>query len=184
VSKADGDICVVAYDPRWPDVYEGLRAVIWPVVEDVAIGIHHVGSTSVSGIAAKPIIDIDIAVPARNMTAVIDRLASLGYAHRGDLGIAEREAFATPDGMTAHHLYACNEHSVALRNHLGLRDSLRSDTKTAKAYGALKRRLAKRFPDDIEAYGQGKSAFIIDVLQRGGGFSAAELDEIERVNRR
>lgn len=177
-------ISVVEYDPGWPDLYEDLRAIIWPAIEDVAIDIHHVGSTSVPGLAAKPIVDIDIAVPARHISAIIERLASLGYAHRGDLGIAEREAFSAPDRMAAHHLYACNEHSVALRNHLALRDHLRSDAKAAKAYGTLKRKLAKQFPDDVDAYGQAKSAFIISVLQRGGSFSNAELEDIERTNRR
>jgi GrpB-like predicted nucleotidyltransferase (UPF0157 family) len=91
---------IVDYDPHWPEVFETLRQRIWAALGDVALSVEHVGSTSVPGLAAKPIIDISIVVPERSdVQTGISRLASLGYVHRGDLGIEGREAFANPDGL-------------------------------------------------------------------------------------
>ena len=77
---------VVDYDEEWPRRFEKLRARIWPVVPDVAIRIEHVGSTSVPGLAAKPIIDMTVVVGGRtDVPLTITRLATLGYRHRGNL---------------------------------------------------------------------------------------------------
>ncbi|MBV9733074.1 MAG: GrpB family protein [Verrucomicrobia bacterium] len=70
---------VVDYDPSWPDTFESLRSILWPALADVASSIEHVGSTSVPGLAAKPIIDISIVVPGnRDVQVGISRLATLG----------------------------------------------------------------------------------------------------------
>jgi GrpB-like predicted nucleotidyltransferase (UPF0157 family) len=85
---------VVDYDPSWPNTFESLCARLWPALADVALSIEHVGSTSVPGLAAKPIIDISSMVPENPDVPIgISRLATLGYIHRGDLGIKGREAF-------------------------------------------------------------------------------------------
>jgi GrpB-like predicted nucleotidyltransferase (UPF0157 family) len=87
-------VVVVDYDEEWPRRSEKLRALIWPVVSDVAIRIEHVGSTAVLGLAAKPIIDMTIVVGGRSdVPLTIKRLATIGYRHRGNLGIEDREAF-------------------------------------------------------------------------------------------
>lgn len=79
------------YDPAWPDWFEQVRARVWPAIQDVALRIDHVGSTSVPGLAAKPIIDMDIVVASENeVHPVIERLARAGYRWRGDLGVAGR----------------------------------------------------------------------------------------------
>ena len=80
-------VVVVDYDPLWPLRFEELRAYVWPAVTDIAISIEHVGSTAVTGLAAKPVIDINIVATERHVTTAIARLAALGYEHRGDLGI-------------------------------------------------------------------------------------------------
>lgn len=177
-------ILVDDYDSRWPAVFDELRARIWPVVNDIALAVEHVGSTSVPGLAAKPIIDISIVVatPAQ-MPLAIERLATLGYLHRGDLGVEGREAFDRHEGSPAHHLYACPRDSTALANHLAVRDHLRSHPATAREYGELKKRLAREFPHDIDRYVEGKTAFILDIL-RGAGFTTSRLETIERANRR
>lgn len=87
-------VVVEDYDPAWPRDFELLRQRIWPVLGDFALGIEHVGSTSVPGLAAKPIIDMTIVVASRDeVPMAIERLASLGYVHKGNLGIDDREAF-------------------------------------------------------------------------------------------
>src|SRR5579862_585811 len=85
---------IVDYDPSWPTLFETLRSRLLLVVGDIADSIEHVGSTAVPGLAAKPIIDIDVVVEAdTDVSLAIERLAVLGYQHRGDLGIEGREAF-------------------------------------------------------------------------------------------
>lgn len=98
-------IRVVEYDPHWATLFLRLRERLWPLVSDLAIAIEHVGSTSVPGLAAKPVLDIDIVIRSRqDFPTVTERLASRGYAPRGDLGIADREAFAAPAEEPRHHL--------------------------------------------------------------------------------
>lgn len=87
-------IVVVDYDPEWSAIFEQLHAHVWPVVYDIAVVIEHVGSTSVPGLAAKPIIDMSVIVPSeREIPLAIERLSRLDYIHQGDLGIEGREAF-------------------------------------------------------------------------------------------
>jgi GrpB-like predicted nucleotidyltransferase (UPF0157 family) len=175
---------VVDYDPSWPNTFESLRSMLWPALADVASSIEHVGSTSVPGLAAKPIIDISIVVPQRSDVQMgISRLATLGYLHRGDLGVEGREAFTHPEGFPRHNLYLCPRDSVALANHLALRNYLRTHPEAVKEYGELKKHLAQRFPDDIESYIDGKTTLLLTLL-RATGFPAEQLQQIERVNRK
>ena len=162
-------IVVADYDPGWVTLFAELRDSIWPHVDDIAIAFEHVGSTSVPGLAAKPIIDIDIIVPnPRTALEAITRLRPLGYIHRGEMGVAGRHAFFHPDDKPAHHLYVCLLGSVGLRNHLALRDYLRTHPEDSLKYASLKRELAKRHPNDIDAYIDGKTTFIVAILERLG----------------
>jgi GrpB-like predicted nucleotidyltransferase (UPF0157 family) len=175
---------VVDYDPSWPNTFESLRARLSPALADVALSIEHVGSTSVPGLAAKPIIDISIMVPENPDVPIgISRLATLGYIHRGDLGIKGREAFTNPDGLPRHNLYLCPRDSVALANHLALRNYLRTHPEAVREYGELKKRLAQRFPDDIDSDIDGKTTMLLKML-RATGFPPEHLRQIERVNRK
>lgn len=175
---------VVDYDPSWPAQFEILRSRIWGAVGDLAVSVEHVGSTSVPGLAAKPIIDIDVVVPSiADVGMVIERLATLGYRQRGDLGIEGREAFESPSGLPAHHLYACVRGSTALNNHLTVRDWLRRDPAAAAQYGLLKKRLAEFSPTDMDKYIAGKTGFLLGVLRKAG-FPEHALTAIAEVNRR
>jgi GrpB-like predicted nucleotidyltransferase (UPF0157 family) len=176
-------LVVVDYDPAWPQVYETLRARIQPVVADIAVAIEHIGSTAVPGLAAKPIIDLVVVVPVDRVATAIDRLAGLGYVHKGDLGVPGREAFAHPPDTPRHHLYVCPVGNTGLANPLAVRDYLRAHPEAALEYAELKRRLAVRFADDVDGYVEGKTAFILDVLRRSG-FDETVLRDIERINRR
>ena len=167
-------VLVVDYDPSWPDLFEALRRPVWAAVRDVALAIEHVGSTAVPGLAAKPVIDMDVVVASSNsMSEAIEKLATLGYIHQGNLGIQDREAFESPRELPAHHLYLCPQSSAALANHLALRDLLRRDSAAVAEYGRIKKELAARFPADIEGYIAGKTDFILAVL-RNAGFTAPD----------
>src|SRR6516165_10752214 len=101
-------VIIVDYDSRWPDLFEELRVPVVAALGDLVIVVEHIGSTAVPGLAAKPIIDMDVVVPSvADIPEAIGRLATLGYVHRGDLGIAGREAFTAPAGTPRHHLYMC-----------------------------------------------------------------------------
>lgn len=177
-------VVVVDYDPGWPEVFEQLRSRIWPVVHDVATSIEHVGSTAVPGLAAKPVVDISVVVStSADVPIGIERLASLGYVHRGNLGVEGREAFIAPGGLSSHHLYLCPADSLPLRNHLAVRDYLRTHPEAAGEYGALKKQLAGRFAHDVAGYVDGKTETILAIL-RLTGFGADELETIEDINRR
>jgi len=160
-------LVVVDYDPHWPAVFAGLRASVALALDGLAVAIEHVGSTSVRGLAAKPIIDIDVVVPsAADVPDAISRLAAVGYTHRGDLGIAGREAFFAPQGAPAHHLYVCAADSEELARHRLFRDYLLGHPDVAGAYAALKKSLAIIHRDDRAAYNDAKTDFVTSVLRQ------------------
>jgi GrpB-like predicted nucleotidyltransferase (UPF0157 family) len=177
-------IVVVDYDPAWPEVFERLRSKIWPLVSDFALSIEHVGSTAVPGLAAKPIIDLSIVIPSEaEIQLAVKRLAAIGYLHCGNLGIEGREAFKSPAESPAHHLYVCPQGSPGLQNHLAVRDHLRLHGETARAYGELKKRLAREYPHDIDGYIAGKSDLLLAILRRAG-LPSDRLKAIEDANRK
>ena len=118
---------VVAYDPVWAEVFQSLRERLVVLLAGLDVGIEHVGSTAVPGLAAKPIVDIDAVVPSQEeIPDVVRRLASGGYVHRGDLGIAGREAFDVPSDSPYHHLYVVATGTKPYFDHVLLRDYLRA----------------------------------------------------------
>lgn len=173
---------IVEYDPQWPLFFDALHAALESVLNPpasapLALTIQHVGSTAVPGLAAKPIIDLDVVIESeRVLPDVVARLHGPGYRHQGDQGIPGREALARKgedvprDGSgrvwPVHHLYVCAQDSRELARHLALRDYLRADDAAARAYGDLKRGLARQFASDREAYTQAKTRFIEDIYRR------------------
>ncbi|HSJ00566.1 MAG TPA: GrpB family protein [Patescibacteria group bacterium] len=172
---------VVAYDPGWPARFVAIRAAIADALGDVpAIAIEHVGSTAVPGLAAKPVIDVDVIVDRSDLRRAIDALERIGYQHRGDLGIPGRHALAAPNDGARRNVYVVVDGSLALRNHRAVRDTLLSDRSLRARYGALKRRLASG-TDDIDTYLAGKTRFLLDILG-AAGFSDDELAAIRDAN--
>ena len=163
------DIVVADYDPEWPGWFEAVCRRVWPVIEDIALRIDHVGSTAVPRLAAKPIIDMDIVVAAEEgVRRVIDRLAPSGYRWCGDLGVRGREAFEPPrdEGLPAHHLYLVVENNRAHADHWLLRDALREDGEARARYAALKRRNAELAGGDMDVYVAAKARFVAELLTR------------------
>jgi len=165
------EIVVADYDPEWPAWFAAVCDQVWPAVAELAVRIDHVGSTSVPGLAAKPIIDMDIVVASSDrIEPVIERLATIGYRWRGDLGVVGREAFERrPDRspeLPPHHLYLVVEDNRAHLDHWLLRDLLRADPEAREQYAAIKRHSAATADNDLEAYGVTKSALITDLLAR------------------
>jgi len=160
-------VVIVEYDPDWSVQFEHVRSSVSGALGDVAIAIEHVGSTSVPGLAAKPILDIDVVVRTTDdVPNAIELLASIGYIHRGDLGIPGREAFDAPDTAYQQHLYLLVSESNPLREHIKLRNRLREDRDLVRQYAELKFRLAAEHGSNREAYTDAKTGFITRVLAR------------------
>ena len=159
-------ITVKPYDPDWAEEFKEYKQRLDSALGDLALSIEHVGSTSVKGLAAKPIIDIDIVISSRLiLSSVIQRLKQIGYIHEGNTGIPGRESFRWPEGKR-HHLYVCSVDTPNLHNHLIFRDYLRTHPEAAKAYAELKLALAHKYRNNMDAYGEAKSTFIQDILTR------------------
>jgi GrpB-like predicted nucleotidyltransferase (UPF0157 family) len=136
------------------------------VLSPLPVRIEHVGSTSVPGLSAKPTIDLDVVADPADVSEAIRRLSGIGYVHKGDQGLAGREALLWPSGEQRHHLYVCRADSPALREHILFRDFLRTNPEEVKQYERLKRALAARFADDRVAYQAGKASFIDAIMAR------------------
>ena len=162
------EIEVVNYDPAWREEFEAIQARLLPALGELCIGIEHVGSTSVPGLAAKPIVDIDVVTSSRGLfPAVRDALGALGYIHRGNLEIPGRESFQRPPDTVPHHLYVCSVDTPNLHDHLLLRDTLRARPDLRDRYAEAKRAMAKLHPHDIDAYIDGKGPVIAEIMAIG-----------------
>ncbi|MEU7581373.1 GrpB family protein [Streptomyces sp. NPDC041068] len=168
-------IVVSDHSPHWAAQFRELRDRLAPHVADIAVAVEHVGSTSVPGCAAKPIIELDIVVACPSaMPELVARLTGQGYRHEGDLGIAGREAFRAPEAPIPHHLYGVVEGSKPHLDHVLLRDYLRLHLEEVRRYSELKRTLARRFTGDREgraAYLAAKSGLVEELL--GKAYRAA-----------
>ena len=156
-------VVVLPYDAAWKLDFAKIRDELAEALGKLALRIEHVGSTSVPGLSAKPIIDIDVVI--RNYEVfdkVVAALGTIGYRHEGNLGIVGREAFKY-DGkehLRNHHLYVCTEDSPELRRHLAFRDYLRANPDAVKEYSRIKEEAAARYPYDIDGYIAYKSPLI------------------------
>lgn len=157
---------VVHYDPGWPELFERLRERIWRAVEDVALGVEHVGSTAVPGLAAKPVVDAVVIVRhPHQLRALVDLLARIGYDHEGERGVAGRESFRPTTGPW-HHLYGVVAGSKPHRDLVLLRDYLRSHPEAAARYGARKRQVAHLMtPDTRQAYVEAKADLVEELIR-------------------
>jgi GrpB-like predicted nucleotidyltransferase (UPF0157 family) len=160
-----GPIAVVDYDAEWPELFDRLAEPVRRAVADLSAEVEHIGSTAVPGLAAKPVIDIDVVVRTRDdVPTAIERLRSLGYVYQGDKGISGREAFLWPTGAPPHHLYVVVAGTQPHADHVRFRDHLRTHPKVAREYALLKNELASRYAEDRVGYADAKSDFVARVL--------------------
>jgi GrpB-like predicted nucleotidyltransferase (UPF0157 family) len=161
-------IVLSPYDPAWPVQFAAARAEILSACNGLVIEVHHIGSTAIPGIAAKPVIDLlPVVRRFEDGDACVTPLQALGYAHRGEHGIAGRHYFVrgTPRSHQL-HLFAADHPEV--ERHLLFRDYLRSHADERNAYERLKRDLALKFGDNRQAYAEAKTPFCdrVDRLAR------------------
>ena len=161
---------VVAHRAEWQALYERERHALMECVGHLAVDIQHVGSTAVSGLDAKPILDIALAVPsAQDIPRLVRPLGELGYVDRGAAGSDGGHLFvkeSAPDVRT-HHLHVVAATDPQWREWLLVRDKLRADGALRASYAGVKGSLQERFAEDRRGYSEAKNEFIRVLVQPG-----------------
>ncbi len=155
-------IIVSEYDPAWPLKYETEKEKIEAILEHNCIALYHIGSTSVPGLAAKPIIDIMAAVRSLEQAdAAAEKFSRIGYEYLGEFGIPGRRYLRKGGDERTHqiHIFQADDRKN-IERHLAFRDYLRTHEEERREYAALKKELARRFPYDIDGYCDGKEEFV------------------------
>ena len=153
---------VVPYNPQWPALFEEEAAKIQAILGDNCTAVHHIGSTSVPGLAAKPVIDImPVVIDIQKVDPCNREFQQLGYQCMGEYGISGRRFFMKGGDNRTHHVHVFQQDNTCdIGRHLAVRDFLRAHPKWAKEYADLKMRLAARFPYDNDGYCDGKDDFV------------------------
>lgn len=164
------NVVVEKWNPKWKDEFE---RIVDSLGEDIiynSVKIEHVGSTSVEGLSAKPIIDLDIVIENDKFEIIKRLLNDKGYKHEGDLGIEGREAFSysEKEELMTHHLYVCPKDSKELFKHIIFRDFLKNNPALASEYSKVKEKAAVLYPDDIDKYIEFKSEIIEKIYKKCG----------------
>lgn len=171
----DPAIRTVAYDPSWPALYQEEKRRLLQALGDQVVRIEHVGSTSVPGLAAKPIIDIEITVRAiEPMSPYREPLEALGYHFEFDPELPDLHFFGFPvERPRRFHIHLSQEGSNHMTRVLAVRDFLRAHPAVAAGYARLKRSLTDARPGDRDYYVAGKEDFIIALQTRALAWYAA-----------
>lgn len=158
---------VSPFNEQWASMFKEEAENLQRVFGRELIDIHHIGSTSVLGLEAKPIIDI---MPVVKDISVIDEynhaMQELGYQPKGDNGIPERRYFEKGGDNRTHHVHIYQVGNPEIERHLAFRDYIKSHEKIANEYGELKKQLAQQFPYNIESYIKGKETFISEIERK------------------
>lgn len=183
-------VIVEPYNPQWATDFETIKSELIRALENVdVLAIEHVGSTSVPGLAAKPIIDIDIVVTRDTVPAATDALTTAegGYVYRGELGIVDRHAFTyilevSGRKSPKRNLYVCVAGCQSLRNHIGVRDVLGRDPGLRAEYERVKKSLAET-AKDVDEYCEAKTDVLTKIL-KSAGMPEEEREQIAAANKR
>lgn len=161
-------IVVVAYNPVWPVRFRIEAQLLQVALASLKPAIEHIGSTSVPGLAAKPVIDMLVGVPSLDaFEAYVERLSNFGYEYMPEYerALPERRFFKRMvRGVRTHHVHVVQWNGVYWKRYLKFRNHLRADGWLAARYAEVKRRLAGRFASDRDAYTNGKTGFVEAVL--------------------
>ncbi len=160
--RFDPAVRIVEYDPAWPEIAAAEIGRIAAAVGEAAVRIDHVGSTAVPGLAAKPIVDLQLSVADVDARSrYVEPLVGLGYLFAPDPASPDFHFFALPAARPrTHHLHVCAAGSEDERRHLAVRDYLRAHPDEVDGYAELKRRLVARAPGDRLAYINGKNSYV------------------------
>lgn len=165
------------HDPAWPSIAARLASAIAEACRGALLRVEHIGSTSVPGLAAKPVIDLmPVLRHFEDGERCVQPMLALGYDYRGEYGIPGRHYFTGRDvqsGLRV-HVHMLVEGSPEYRNHLLFRDYLRAHPHEASAYAGVKREMARRYRDDRPAYTDGKAGWVEAAIERARGWAAVD----------
>ena len=148
---------VCTYKEEWSSLFEEEKRQLENIFGEVILEIHHIGSTSIHGMNAKPIIDImPVVTNIHNVEKFYNEMAELGYEAKGENGISGRRYLQKGGDERTHHLHIYEKDNKDIFRHLAFRDYLRVNKEDAKQYGDLKAALAQKYPNNINAYIMGK----------------------------
>jgi GrpB-like predicted nucleotidyltransferase (UPF0157 family) len=166
--RFDPAVWIVEYDPAWAEMAVAEIARIEGAMGEAAARIDHVGSTAVPGLAAKPIVDLQLAVADLDARSLyVEPLEGLGYLFAPDPASPDFHFFGLPAARPrSHHLHVCAAGSEHERRHLAVRDYLRAHPGEVRAYAGVKRELVARAPGDRLAYIEGKDAYVAALERR------------------
>lgn len=162
---------VTSYNKDWPLMYEIEKEKLHKIFWSEIIEIHHIGSTSVDGLIAKPVIDILAVV--RDINQVDDfntEMINIGYEPKGESELPGRRFFQKGGDERTHHVHFYEIGDTEIERHLAFRDYLRTHPYAAKKYGRLKKELSQRFPHDIEAYISEKEKLVSKIEKKAIGW--------------
>lgn len=160
---------ITSYDPNWPQLYLEAATRLAPIFSARLVGMHHVGSTAVLGLAGKPEIDVLAIVDTSDTpTSWVVRFTDLGYRRGGDLSPGHRFFKRDVDGVRTHKAHICTVGHQSIARMLHFRDHLRSHPEDRARYESLKRRLERENEGGISEYLAGKRPFIEEILARIG----------------
>jgi GrpB-like predicted nucleotidyltransferase (UPF0157 family) len=162
-------VVVVPPDPAWPDRFLRESKRVGEALGPSLVAIHHIGSTAIPAIHAKPIVDMLAEVTSpEDVDSRDSEMRALGYESLGEFGLPGRRYFRKDDdaGFREYQVHAFRAASAEILRHLAFRDFLTTHPEPARRYSDLKRRLAREFPEDIEGYMAGKDAFIKEMERR------------------
>lgn len=163
---------IVEYDPAWPTMFARLGAALRRALGDAAVRIDHIGSTSVPGVAAKPVIDIQISVLSLELVdSYLGPLTGMGFVYRADNPERTKRYFREPPGDRRTHVHVRQVGSFSQQFPLLFRDYLRCHTADAAEYAAVKRRFAAEFRDDRPGYVQAKDDFVWEIIRRADAWA-------------
>ncbi|KAK9493098.1 grpb/dephospho-CoA kinase [Lipomyces doorenjongii] len=187
-------VVVLPHNPTWIVEFSNAKAELETILKDVKpLSIEHVGSTSIPGLPAKPILDIDIIVTREAFDATRQAMVQAGYFDCGEMNVPGRFAFREPGfgqrdaatgvslGAMRRNTYVVIEGCVALKNHLDIKRMLLSDEGLRDEYGRVKLALAQKEWANIGEYVMGKNEILLKILQRAG-WKGEDLDEVKNAN--
>jgi len=162
-------VAVQEYNDDWPIIFKKEAALIQRILGDCALDIHHVGSTAIPGLAAKPIIDIIPVVDIiQNVDSKVSEFEKEGYLHKGELGIPFRRYFKKDKSPIGFNVHIYEKDNPEIERLLLFKQYLIKNPDKMLAYGALKKELAQKYPNDIDAYCDAKTDFILDIDNKAG----------------
>ncbi|WP_283194333.1 GrpB family protein [Rhizobium sp. AN80A] len=160
---------IVPYDAEWPTHFREIAASLKTLLGDRVLDIHHIGSTSIPGVAAKPLIDIDVILPtAADVIDACPLMETTGYEPRGNRYDADIFAFMKHTAAPRQRIYLCPEGHDTHQRRILFRDYLRTHPQAAADYQALKLELVEAFEYDGDGYTAAKAAFVNDIVARAG----------------